>query len=141
MYSSFFYLENWRRYEPKCKKNDCAKMNRLSIFICEDSISFKPKNTFLTLDSQRPTIYQINGNFMRILMDLSDLKFCLCMRGKIQFYWDHFLCKSHYTMVNNKKVDSIKLDYLILSEQLSQIYKVQQKPCLISINLVYSRSQ
>ena len=41
-------------------------MNRLSIFICEDSISFKPKNTFLTLDSQRPTIYQINGNFMRI---------------------------------------------------------------------------
>ena len=107
VYSSFFYLENWRRYEPKCKKIDCAKMNRLSIFICEDSISFKPKNTFLTLDSQRPTIYQINGNFMRILMDLSYLKFCLCMRGKIQFYWDHFLCKSHYTMVNNKKVDSI----------------------------------
>ena len=41
-------------------------------------------------------------------------------------------------MVNNKKVDSIKLDYLIQSKQLSQIYKVQQKPCLISIDLVYS---
>ena len=50
-------------------------MNRLSIFMCEDGISFKPKNTFLKLDSQRPTIYQINGNFMTILMDLSDLRF------------------------------------------------------------------
>ena len=81
VYSSFFYLENWRRCEPKCKKMDRDKMNRLSIFICEDSISFKPKNTFLTLDSQRPIIYQINGNFMRILMDLSDLIFYLCKRG------------------------------------------------------------
>ena len=69
---------------------DCDKMNRLSIFMCEDGISFKPKNTFLKLDSQRPTIYQINGNFMTILMDLSDLRFYLCKRGKIQFYRDHF---------------------------------------------------
>ena len=42
---------------------DCDKMNRLLISICEDGISFKPKNTFLKLDSLRPTIYQINGNF------------------------------------------------------------------------------
>ena len=55
------------------------------------------------LNLQRPTIYQTNGNFMTILMDLSDLRFYLCKRGKIQFYQDHFLCKSHYTMVNNKK--------------------------------------
>ena len=60
-------------------------MNRLSIFICEDGISFKPKNTFLKLDSQRPTIYQINGNFMRILMDISDLSFYLCKREKTGF--------------------------------------------------------
>ena len=43
VYSSFFYLENCRRYEPKCKKMDRDKMNRLSIFICEDGISFNPK--------------------------------------------------------------------------------------------------
>ena len=66
-------------------------MNRLSIFMCEDGISFKPKNTFLKLDSQGPTIYQINGNFMTILMDLSDLTFYLGKRGKIQFYRDHFM--------------------------------------------------
>ena len=70
---------------------DCDKMNRLSIFICEDGISFKPKNTFLKLDSQRPTIYQINGNFMTILMDLSDLRFYLCKRGKIQFIETTFM--------------------------------------------------
>ena len=64
---------------------DRDKMNRLSIFMCEDGISFKPKNTFLKLDSQRPTIYQINGNFMTILMDLSDLRFYLCKRGKSSF--------------------------------------------------------
>ena len=69
---------------------DCDKMNRLSIFICEDGISFKPKNTFLTLDSQRPMIYHINGNFMTILMDLSDLRFYLFERGKIQFYGEAF---------------------------------------------------
>ena len=43
VYSSFFYLENWRRYEPKCKKMDHDKMNRLSIFMCEDGISINPK--------------------------------------------------------------------------------------------------
>ena len=53
---------------------DRDKMNRLSIIMCEDGISFKPKKTFLKLDSQRPTIYQIDGNSMGILMDLSDLK-------------------------------------------------------------------
>ena len=47
--------------------------NRLLIFMCEDGVSFKPKNTYLKLDSQRPTIYQINGNFMRILMNFSNL--------------------------------------------------------------------
>ena len=137
VYSSFFYLENWRRYEPKCKKMDRDKMNRLSIFMCEDGISFKPKKTFLKLDSQRPIIYQIKGNFMTILMDLSDLRFYLCKIGKIQFYRDHFLCKSHYTMVNNKKVDSYWLDYLTQSKQLSPICKVQQNSHLISIDLVY----
>ena len=65
-------------------------MNRLSIFMCEDGISFKPKNTFLKLDSERPIIYQIDRNFMRILMDLSDLRFYLRKRGKIQFYRDQF---------------------------------------------------
>ena len=62
---------------------DRDKMNRLSIFMCEDGISFKPKKTFLKLDSQRPIIYQIKGNFMTILMDLSDLRFYLCRIGKI----------------------------------------------------------
>ena len=57
-------------------------MNRLSIFMFEDGISFKPKNTFLKLDSQRPTIYQINGNFMTILMDLSDLRFYFYFLGE-----------------------------------------------------------
>ena len=141
VYCSFFYLENWRRYEPKCKKMDRDKMNRLSIIMCEDGISFKPKKTFLKLDSQRPIIYQIKGNFMTILMDLSDLRFYLCKIGKIQFYRDHFLCKSHYTMVNNKKVDSYWLDYLTQSKQLSPICKVQPNSHLISIDLVYSRSQ
>ena len=46
VYSSFFYLENWRRCAPKCKKMDPDKMNRLSIFMCEDGISFKPKKHF-----------------------------------------------------------------------------------------------
>ena len=43
-------------------------------------------------------------------------------------------------MVNNKKVDSIKLDYLIQSKQLSQICKVHQKPYLISVDLVMNVS-
>ena len=50
----------------------------MSIFIdffCVDSISFKLKNNFLKLDPQRRTIYQIDGNSMRILMDLLDLKY------------------------------------------------------------------
>ena len=33
-----------------------------------DSISFKLKNNSLKLDPQRPTIYQIDGNSMRILI-------------------------------------------------------------------------
>ena len=44
-------------------------------------------------------------------------------------------------MVNNKKVDSIKLDYLTQQKQLSQIYKAQQNPHLISIDLVNSKSK
>ena len=49
-------------------------MSIISIFVSVDSISFKLKNNLLKLDSQRPTIYQIDGNSIRILMDLSDLK-------------------------------------------------------------------
>ena len=49
-------------------------MSVISIFVSVDSISFKLKNNLLKLDPQRPTIYQIDGNSMRILMDLSDLK-------------------------------------------------------------------
>ena len=53
-------------------------MSNLSIFVFVDSISFKLKNNFLKLDPPRPTIYQLDGNSMRILVDLSDLKQYLC---------------------------------------------------------------
>ena len=60
--------------DPSVKKMILAKWVNLSIFVCVDSISFKLKNNFLKLDPQRRTIYQIDGNSMRILMDLTDLK-------------------------------------------------------------------
>ena len=58
-----------------CKKIDFDKMSIFINFFCVDSISSKLKNNFLKLHSQRPSIYQINGNSMRNLMDLSDLKY------------------------------------------------------------------
>ena len=76
---------------------DCDKMDRLSIFMCEDGISFKPKNTFLKLDSQRPMtyiiyhIYQIDGNFMTIPMDFLNFpiqkkKLNLNSRNHFEYY-------------------------------------------------------
>jgi len=52
--------------DPSVKKIDFAKMSIISIFVSVDSISFKLKNNLLKLDSQRPTIYQIDGNSIRI---------------------------------------------------------------------------
>ena len=57
-----------------CKKIDFGKMSIFIKFVCVDSFSLKLKNNFLKLHLQRPTTYQIDGNSMRILMDLSDLK-------------------------------------------------------------------
>ena len=59
-------------------------MNRLSIFIYEDSICFEPKNTFLKFYSQRPTIpnkrkdYQDFNGYIRF-------KIVPWYQGKIQF--------------------------------------------------------
>ena len=60
--------------DPSVKKLILPKWVYLSTFVCANSISFKLKNNFLKLDSLRPTIYQIDGNSMSILTDLSDLK-------------------------------------------------------------------
>ena len=46
-------------------------MSIISLFVSVDNISFKLKNNLLKLDSQRLTIYQIDGNSIRILVDLS----------------------------------------------------------------------
>ena len=78
---------------------------------------------------------------MRILKDFSNLSQQLCLKEKFQFYCGNFICASHFTVVNNKQVDSIKLNYITQSKQLSKIYKVQQNPHKISIDLVYGKSQ
>ena len=44
------------------------------------------------LDLQKPTTYQINGNSIRILMNLSDLRWLVLVKEIFQFDYVHFLC-------------------------------------------------
>ena len=63
-------------------------------------INFQFKKYFLIqiqknqpiLDLQKPTIYQINGNFISILMNLSDLSWLVLVKEIFQFHHVHFLC-------------------------------------------------
>ena len=54
----------------------------------------------------------MNSKYLRLLQLLKE---------KIQSYLDHFLYTSHFFMTSNKKVDSIKLDYLSKFDQLVPI--------------------
>ena len=74
VYSSFFKLENQRRYDVRRKKMDLGKSSIFINFQCKKYCHIQIQNTLPKLDLQRHTIYQIIGNFMSILLNFSDLR-------------------------------------------------------------------
>ena len=74
VYSSFFKLEYQRRYDVKRKKMVSGKSSIFTNFQCKKYCLIQIQNTLPKFDLQRHTIYQIIGNFMRILLNFSDLR-------------------------------------------------------------------
>ena len=83
VYSSFFQLENQRRYGAKHKKMVLEKSSIFINFQCKKYCLIQIQNTLPKLDLQRHTIYQIIGNFMRILLNFSYLRQQLNVKEKI----------------------------------------------------------